>query len=235
MPPAFNLSQDQTLQFNLCNYKTHLGIDRRTKHKLYPSFKFMSIWHNTAPNTHAYRLLIFKEHFALGLCFSAFTRSALLLCLRRRDQRRTQLWHGFEAVRKPFQKKIKKPVRSVCSHLFGHWRKWPGRGLDGALGVQGMRAQSGKEEGGSLTPCRPAFLQEALPLALLYREGSVAVGCTGRPPPQWTGIGQRHLAIAPANKCDTRAAVGERRRPNRQCGRPAGQPPEPWAATESEG
>jgi hypothetical protein len=50
------------------------------------------------PNTHAYRLLIFKERFAY-VC--------LPFCCRR-QQRRTQLWHYFDKVRKSFGKKVEK-------------------------------------------------------------------------------------------------------------------------------
>ena len=64
MPPAFNLSQDQTLQFNLC--KLTLGIE-----VTFDTSISMSVWSKDLkscdsglrlPNTHAYRLLIFKEH-----------------------------------------------------------------------------------------------------------------------------------------------------------------------------
>ena len=72
MPPAFNLSQDQTLQFNLC-LKTHSlnGIDQIfTSEFLLFTIREYSVRRPglfrprlSRPNTHAYRLLIFKERF----------------------------------------------------------------------------------------------------------------------------------------------------------------------------
>src|SRR6185437_6217634 len=75
MPPAFNLSQDQTLQFNLC-LKTHSlnGIDQIFTTSEFLLYLSVSIWPKrpglfrprlSHPNTHAYRLLIFKERFWL--------------------------------------------------------------------------------------------------------------------------------------------------------------------------
>src|ERR1700712_2363578 len=89
MPPAFNLSQDQTLQFNACycflflrigrslnvlTSSSHLSVSRKTlKTYLNTSVRldtFASRQHllrNTttiqsqAPSAHTYRLLVFKE------------------------------------------------------------------------------------------------------------------------------------------------------------------------------
>jgi hypothetical protein len=44
MPPAFNLSQDQTLQFNLCNKKLiSESIEDIASSSIY--YLFMSVWH----------------------------------------------------------------------------------------------------------------------------------------------------------------------------------------------
>src|SRR5450830_71420 len=80
MPPAFNLSQDQTLQFNLCFSDTAIGghllkntddsIFRWSRFNylcrrllLYFEHRDRSLGHITS-NAHTYRLLIFKEFFA---------------------------------------------------------------------------------------------------------------------------------------------------------------------------
>ena len=60
MPPAFNLSQDQTLQFNLCKTRS-FGIEVNFTTS---EFHFIIREHLIAsqpPDTHAYRLSIFKE------------------------------------------------------------------------------------------------------------------------------------------------------------------------------
>ena len=67
MPPAFNLSQDQTLQFNLCKLSSKLTW----KNQFHVSIRvFLFAKHHIAyamqrrpptPNAHTYRLLIFKE------------------------------------------------------------------------------------------------------------------------------------------------------------------------------
>jgi hypothetical protein len=77
MPPAFNLSQDQTLQFNLCFSDTAIGghllkntddsFLRRSRFNylcrrllLYFEHRDRSLGHITS-NAHTYRLLIVKE------------------------------------------------------------------------------------------------------------------------------------------------------------------------------
>src|ERR1700722_8638682 len=89
MPPAFNLSQDQTLQFNACycflflrigrslnvlTSSSHLPVARKTlKTYLNTSVRldtFASRQHpeghhhaqSKTPSAHTYRLLVFKEH-----------------------------------------------------------------------------------------------------------------------------------------------------------------------------
>ncbi|WP_455227842.1 hypothetical protein, partial [Lautropia mirabilis] len=67
MPPAFNLSQDQTLQFNLCKLSSKLTW----KNQFHVSIRvFLFAKHHITyamqrrpptPNAHTYRLLIFKE------------------------------------------------------------------------------------------------------------------------------------------------------------------------------
>jgi hypothetical protein len=77
MPPAFNLSQDQTLQFDLellikelkklvtssiqssWAFKVHKTLNRR--------FWQLGSWHSPS-NAHAYRLLIFKEQQQAVAC-----------------------------------------------------------------------------------------------------------------------------------------------------------------------
>ena len=87
MPPAFNLSQDQTLQFNLCFVPFLAGseepsltqnTDRNVLANL-PIFfcehlinlKYSdtcrSIYRRTPSSTHTYRLLIFKELYLPGV------------------------------------------------------------------------------------------------------------------------------------------------------------------------
>jgi hypothetical protein len=87
MPPAFNLSQDQTLQFNACycflflrigrslnvlTSSSHLPVARKTlKTYLNTSVRldtFASVpdpkvqYRDRTPSAHTYRLLVFKEH-----------------------------------------------------------------------------------------------------------------------------------------------------------------------------
>src|SRR5579863_6030122 len=90
MPPAFNLSQDQTLQFNACYCFLFLRIGRSlnvltSSSHLLPKEKTLKTYLNTsvrldtfasrqhllrntttiqsqAPSAHTYRLLVFKEH-----------------------------------------------------------------------------------------------------------------------------------------------------------------------------
>ena len=74
MPPAFNLSQDQTLQFNLCKLSSKLTW----KNQFHVSIRvFLFAKHHIAyamqrrpptPNAHTYRLLIFKERAANTIC-----------------------------------------------------------------------------------------------------------------------------------------------------------------------
>ena len=97
MPPAFNLSQDQTLQFNLCKLSSKLTW----KNQFHVSIRvFLFAKHHIAcamqrrpptPNAHTYRLLIFKERAAntirpLGLHADRKTVSFVAsLCQQRRD------------------------------------------------------------------------------------------------------------------------------------------------------
>ena len=100
MPPAFNLSQDQTLQFNLCKLSSKLTW----KNQFHVSIRvFLFAKHHIAyatqrrpptPNAHTYRLLIFKERAAntirpFGLDADRKTVSFVAsLC----QQRRIGLW-----------------------------------------------------------------------------------------------------------------------------------------------
>ena len=97
MPPAFNLSQDQTLQFNLCKLSSKLTW----KNQFHVSIRvFLFAKHHIAyatqrrpptPNAHTYRLLIFKERAAntirpLGLHADRKTVSFVAsLCQQRRN------------------------------------------------------------------------------------------------------------------------------------------------------
>ena len=100
MPPAFNLSQDQTLQFNLCKLSSKLTWKNQF-HVSIRVFLFAKLRVAYAtqrrpptPNAHTYRLLIFKERAAntirpLGLHADRKTMSFVAsLC----QQRRTGLW-----------------------------------------------------------------------------------------------------------------------------------------------
>ena len=97
MPPAFNLSQDQTLQFNLCKLSSKLTW----KNQFHVSIRvFLFARHHITyamqhrpptPNAHTYRLLIFKERAAntirpLGLHADRKTVSFVAsLCQQRRN------------------------------------------------------------------------------------------------------------------------------------------------------
>ena len=97
MPPAFNLSQDQTLQFNLCKLSSKLTW----KNQFHVSIRvFLFARHHITyamqhrpptPNAHTYRLLIFKERATntirpLGLHADRKTVSFVAsLCQQRRD------------------------------------------------------------------------------------------------------------------------------------------------------
>ena len=77
MPPAFNLSQDQTLQFDL-EFKV-----LRLTHKNGIEVNFTSYSHEylmanfyPPPNTHAYRLYLFKDANLNYFRFLASPRSA---------------------------------------------------------------------------------------------------------------------------------------------------------------
>ena len=97
MPPAFNLSQDQTLQFNLCCLgiaaEGHLlkNTDESSeddyvyylcKRLMLYILSFGTEVPGTSSNAHTYRLLIVKEFFAFqrsclfdkSLCLSAAER-----------------------------------------------------------------------------------------------------------------------------------------------------------------
>ena len=77
MPPAFNLSQDQTLQFNLCKLSSKLTW----KNQFHVSIRvFLFAKHHIAyamqrrpptPHAHTDRLLIFKEQAFNELCILA--------------------------------------------------------------------------------------------------------------------------------------------------------------------
>jgi hypothetical protein len=65
MPPAFNLSQDQTLQFNHCKVLTRLTLLRYVVRALHVLLE-TSARKRTGPGTpsaHTYRLYIVKERF----------------------------------------------------------------------------------------------------------------------------------------------------------------------------
>ena len=97
MPPAFNLSQDQTLQFNLCKLSSKLTW----KNQFHVSIRvFLFARHHITyamqhrpptPNAHTYRLLIFKERATntirpLGLHADRKTVSFVAsLCQQRRS------------------------------------------------------------------------------------------------------------------------------------------------------
>ena len=77
MPPAFNLSQDQTLQFNLCKLSSKLTWKNQF-HVSIRVFLFAKLRVAYAtqrrpptPNAHTYRLLIFKEQAFNELCILA--------------------------------------------------------------------------------------------------------------------------------------------------------------------
>ena len=67
MPPAFNLSQDQTLQFNLCKlsskltWKNQFHVSIRVFLFAKPRVAYATQRRPPTPNAHTYRLLIFKE------------------------------------------------------------------------------------------------------------------------------------------------------------------------------
>ena len=102
MPPAFNLSQDQTLQFDL-----EFTQRNRTKTICIASFSFrerlksegplqVALQHHFTSNAHAYRLWILKEHRKLLSVNSSSAslitfyryqqRSEILICFLRRRQ-----------------------------------------------------------------------------------------------------------------------------------------------------
>ena len=97
MPPAFNLSQDQTLQFNLCKLSSKLTWKNQF-HVSIRVFLFAKLRVAYAtqrrpptPNAHTYRLLIFKERATdtirpLGLHADRKTVSFVAsLCQQRRN------------------------------------------------------------------------------------------------------------------------------------------------------
>ncbi|WP_208110773.1 hypothetical protein, partial [Aquabacterium commune] len=54
------------------------------------------------PNTHAYRLLIFKERLLIQRLGHSVVSDCCDFVFVCRDQRRPQLWHRFDSLRKPF-------------------------------------------------------------------------------------------------------------------------------------
>jgi hypothetical protein len=72
MPPAFNLSQDQTLQFDLefalrNRSELHFSFHERLRSFDHESRdESLDSWHSPS-NAHAYRLLIFKELRGFGI------------------------------------------------------------------------------------------------------------------------------------------------------------------------
>ena len=97
MPPAFNLSQDQTLQFNLCKlsskltWKNQFHVSIRVFLFAKPRVAYATQRRPPTPNAHTYRLLIFKERAAntirpLGLHADRKTVSFVAsLCQQRRN------------------------------------------------------------------------------------------------------------------------------------------------------
>ena len=98
MPPAFNLSQDQTLEFNLClihlstNRRTHLELKRNVISSSFqtwaPSFfvlSFLEIPKNflvilkSKPDTHAYR---FVDQLLKNICCRRFATTGLSILRR---------------------------------------------------------------------------------------------------------------------------------------------------------
>ena len=98
MPPAFNLSQDQTLEFNLClihlsmNRRTHLELKRNVISSSFqtwaPSFfvlSFLEIPKNflvilkSKPDTHAYR---FVDQLLKNILLSSFATTGLSILRR---------------------------------------------------------------------------------------------------------------------------------------------------------
>ena len=84
MPPAFNLSQDQTLQFNLCKLSSKLTWKNQF-HVSIRVFLFAKLRVAYAtqrrpptPNAHTYRLLIFKEQAFNELCILAQSLHTLI-------------------------------------------------------------------------------------------------------------------------------------------------------------
>ena len=64
MPPAFNLSQDQTLQFDLENLLNGIEVNftsfYRERLQARKPASLATRWHSPS-NAHTYRLLVFKE------------------------------------------------------------------------------------------------------------------------------------------------------------------------------
>src|SRR5450830_160604 len=102
MPPAFNLSQDQTLQFNLCFSDTAIGghllkntddsIFRWSRFNylcrrllLYFEHRDRSLGHITS-NAHTYRLLIVKEFCPEALAAGLATPTNRCVCQQQRDE-----------------------------------------------------------------------------------------------------------------------------------------------------
>ena len=99
MPPAFNLSQDQTLQFDLDFLLLGIEVNFIAEFQFIflRAFKVMRpelcvatvFWHSPS-NAHAYRLLIFKEHRLGRLTFSAAdllsAKTTILACFFRTCQ-----------------------------------------------------------------------------------------------------------------------------------------------------
>src|SRR5688500_3947304 len=110
MPPAFNLSQDQTLQFNLCFSGIAAGgrsLKILTNHPKMITFilcehlmlyvlSFGTEVPGTSSNAHTYRLLIVKEFFAFQRCRRPGWPGDKSLCLSAAEKR---YYAMFRAIR----------------------------------------------------------------------------------------------------------------------------------------
>ena len=117
MPPAFNLSQDQTLQFDL-----EFTQRNRTKTIYIASFSFrerlksegpLSVaWqHHFTSNAHAYRLWILKEHRKTQSIYSLFASLTTFSC----QQQRSEILICFFCCRQVF---LKISFRITCRLAF---------------------------------------------------------------------------------------------------------------------
>ncbi len=140
MPPAFNLSQDQTLEFNACVNLLLVGV---RKIKIVQNDFNLCVGLGFSPSAYAYRLYLVKEHLLSHTHSARLVRFASFrVCVSSREANYT-----------PYPFTRQHPLRKIFTASQPNDAKWLIRKVSGSerfLAEFGEKCGGGVEDRGSV-------------------------------------------------------------------------------------